>query len=90
MYVHTQNSVYEFDLPNHKVRRAEGNGAPTPRFGDEGAWQPYVEVSEILVGEAIIIRWPDGQPELRDFSVTSLVMAIEEPWHYEELKTSNT
>lgn len=90
MFVHTENSVYEFDLYNHKVRRTEGNGAPTPRFGGDGEWRAYVEVSEIVVGEAILIRWPDGQPELRDFSVTSLVLAIEEPWHCEEPKTSNT
>lgn len=90
VFVHTENSVYEFDLPNFKVRRTEGNGAPTPRFGEDGEWRVYIEVSEIAVGETILIRWPDGQPELRDFSVTSLVIAIEEPWPYDESKTSNT
>lgn len=90
VFVHTENSIYEFDLPNFKVRRTEGNGAPTPRFGEDGEWHAYVEVSEILVGATILIRWPDGQPELRDFSVTSLVLAIEEPWDSADRKTSST
>lgn len=90
MFVHTLNSCYEFDLPNYRVRRVEGTASPTDRFGADEEWRTFTEVSDFIVGESIIITWPDGQPKLRDHTVTSTVLAIEEPWHYEELKTSST
>lgn len=87
MKVHTLNSIYEIDCQHRRVRRIEGDGVPTPRFAPHGIWKPYVEILQCEVGKPLVIEWPDGQPELRDLTVSSTVLALEEPWLSEVSET---
>lgn len=80
MKVHTQNSVYEIDQCKKRVRRIEGEGQPTARFSPNGEWKTYSVLLQLEIGKSMAILWPDGQPDLRDFSVSSVVLALEEPW----------
>lgn len=76
MIVVTENSSYEFDLEQKRVRRLRGVNDPTPRLGTDGEWRTYVEVSDPQIGQSFVIRWPDGQPELRDHTISSAVILI--------------
>lgn len=74
--VDTQNSTYEIDTVGKLVRRTRGAKSPTDRFGWDEEWCPYVDITAPVLGGSLIITWPDGQPNLRDHTVTSAVKAF--------------
>lgn len=64
-------SWYEVDERERKIRRLAGRGAPTRRFGADGAWRPYASISTPKVGEGLTVLWrvdvgrePDGDVPL--------------------------
>lgn len=71
--IQTQNSTYEIDTTRSLARRVVGANEPTPRFNQDGEWHEYVRISDPTLGEAFVITWPDGQPDLRDNTITSAV-----------------
>ena len=73
--VHTLNSSYEIDEENQLVRRVVGVAPTTDRFTPNNEWKPYVDIE---LGAQMVVQWPDGQPELRDFTVSSNITRIEE------------
>lgn len=76
MKLHTESeSVYELDEARKRIRRLSGNGDPTRRTGQDGAWREYESVKctaslgtaiygplfdEIKPGYLLLITWPDG------------------------------
>lgn len=59
----TQNSTYEVDYDNKKIRRISGVNPPTAHFAPDGEWKDY---SLILPhGSRLMIFWGDG-----DFNAT--------------------
>lgn len=76
--IKTRNSIYEIDTDSKLARRIDGRVDPTDRFSPGGEWKPYVNV-EGAKGTPLIFTWPDGQPELRDHTVTSTVVEWESP-----------
>ena len=58
----TDNSIYEIDPTQRRIRRLEGRNQPTPRQGDDGGWKDYADVSDATVGSSVLViwRWADG------------------------------
>lgn len=76
MIVETANSSYEFDTVGKLVRRVGGTNEPTDRFREDGDWHRYEAITAPVLGQSMCINWPDGQPALRDNTVTSAVQSI--------------
>ena len=57
-------SWYEADTENNRVRRLSGDKDPTPRQGKDGEWRSYETISPPIVGEIVVIIWPEGTPVL--------------------------
>jgi hypothetical protein len=53
----TENSVYEVDHPNNRIRRLEGRNDPTPRQGTDGEWKTYVAISAIAEKAQVLVIW---------------------------------
>ena len=65
MKLHTaSDSVYELDESRKRIRRLSGNGDPTRRTGQDGAWREYESIQgacssgEIQPGFPVLITWP--------------------------------
>lgn len=50
-------SKYEIDLDSNRIRRLFGIKDPTPRQGIDGEWRQYLSITEIKVGDPIIVVW---------------------------------
>lgn len=85
--VRTRNSLYEIDWNHYLVRRVDGAVDPTDRFSPGGEWKPFVEILQYEEGKPLVVKWPDGQPVLRDHTVSSDVQSLEEDWHSEVQET---
>lgn len=59
MIFHTQNSSYELDQKNKRIRRISGNFPATKRQGTDGIWKDYYKVDPIEVGECPYVHWDD-------------------------------
>jgi hypothetical protein len=57
MIFRTQNSLYEVDAEQRRIRRLSGSNIPTPRQGEDRVWRTYVCTSAILVGYPVLITW---------------------------------
>jgi hypothetical protein len=56
----TENSVYEVDVTNKRVRRLVSTHEPTPRQGADGEWKEFASMSLLLaVGECVFFDWDD-------------------------------
>lgn len=75
----TQNSTYEVDHKNLRVRRVAGNFVPTDRFsvGDDEGWIPVASAELVHMagdkGPSLLIEWTDG-----DSPTHTLTSQIEE------------
>jgi hypothetical protein len=65
IFFRTQNSTYEVDRENKRIRRTEGVGDPTDRFTrvqDEDGWTEYASIEVVsMFGEtepSLVIEWP--------------------------------
>lgn len=58
MVVTTQNSVYELDDEQARVRRVSGKNPPTPYFGEDGVWQP-VQAWRFDERQNLTVWWSD-------------------------------
>lgn len=72
----TQNSTYEVDEENKRIRRLDGVLDPTPSQGTDGEWQPYTAVTQHPSG-VLVIEWPLGEKN-SPYTVTSRIQTIEE------------
>jgi hypothetical protein len=57
MIISTENSTYELDEPNKRVRRLNGIENPTPRQGRDGEWRDYETITEPVIGNRLLIVW---------------------------------
>lgn len=65
----TENSVYELDSMNRRVRRLSGTGAPTECFSPEGEWKYYERMA--IHDESLLFIWLSGAPHA--FTLTSRI-----------------
>jgi hypothetical protein len=54
----TENSLYEVDLAASRIRRLAGKENPTPRQGEDGEWKTFFGISEVMIGQTVLIAWP--------------------------------
>jgi hypothetical protein len=57
MKIVTSGSVYEVDQKESRIRRLEGKLDPTKRVGNDGEWKQYHSLSDIKIGQCILIIW---------------------------------
>lgn len=53
----TDNSTYEIDPANRRIRRLEGTNDPTARQGNDGDWKNYAAISSVTIGDPVVIVW---------------------------------
>lgn len=76
MFFTTSNSKYEIDLEKCQIRRLEGIANPTPRQGPDGEWKRYLTLSDVRVGQEVLIGWElDG---VLKATMTSPVTSVQE------------
>jgi len=56
-------SAYEVDATKLQIRRLYGALEPTARTGQDGAWKPYVSLSDVAVGHPVLIHWANEEPK---------------------------
>jgi hypothetical protein len=57
MIFKTENSTYELDEPNKRIRRLEGANPPTPAFAPDREWKTY---DELMPATGRLMIWWDG------------------------------
>lgn len=57
MIFRTENSTYELELDEGKVRRIRGDLKPTTRQGEDGEWREYESITCPMVGATVLIVW---------------------------------
>jgi hypothetical protein len=74
------NSLYEINQKTKQIRRLVGLNNPTPRMGADGNWKDYQSISEIIIGQSLIIVWEtlleDGRSTYRT-TMTSPIKSIQ-------------
>jgi hypothetical protein len=80
----TYNSVYEIDWGNSRIRRNSGTNDPTPRQGNDGVWKSFASISQVILGENVLIVWRyvgTGDDEVAESTITSAVLSLGEWVH---------
>lgn len=81
MIIRTENSTYEVDQINKRIRRTNGKHVSTSRQGNDLEWKPYTDINIPKVGEALFIVWgfgKDGDGNTRAKStMTSIVTFVD-------------
>jgi len=77
MIFETMNSTYHLDPAGARIRRIKGAYAPTRRQGTDGEWKNYAMISEVQVGESVIIVWTisDGVAISTETSVVQQIVS---------------
>lgn len=85
IFITETGSIYEVNITERKIRRCTNlNGrAASGRQGDN-EWRPYCSLSEIKVGDAVLITWDktttpllEGSPDFAvPATITSLVVEV--------------
>lgn len=57
VYKTKSGSQYEVDLEGKKIRRLFGEVTPTERQGNDGEWKEFETISNIVIGNSVIIGW---------------------------------
>lgn len=52
----TLNSTYELDIPLRRVRRLEGDRAPTARQGADGEWKTFLRLF-VTATDRVFFDW---------------------------------
>ncbi len=73
--VQTENSNYELDYPNKRVRRITGSNRPTPRQGIDGTWREFLSVYRMDGGLLFVWNKRDSDGVL-ECTLTSLVVDV--------------
>lgn len=76
--VKTENSVYEINTAECKVRRLVGVNDPTPRQGEDGVWKWYEDLmpSTPELGYPLCIVW--SVDDMARCTITSVVREVTE------------
>lgn len=69
-------SRYELDLVGGRIRRLAGTHDPTPRQGPDGEWRCYESVSDVAVGQPLVVVWRTGDDGVAECTITSAVDAV--------------
>ena len=69
--IQTENSVYEVDYDQKRIRRVGGVNEPTPNQGPDNVWNDYSALQPMH--NSMLIVWPDGKATL-----TSPITSAEE------------
>jgi len=74
-------SVYELDLNNKRIRRLNGNKAPTERQGADGEWKTYASLlNEPQVDKSLVIVWKVDIVDEEQILRTTETSYIKEIW----------
>jgi hypothetical protein len=59
-------SVYEIVREDNRIRRVTGVGRATKRVSgtEDGKWQQAKSIGPVVIGQSVIVVWPDGTPLL--------------------------
>ncbi len=80
IFFETRNSIYELDPDQHRIRRVSGVNDPTLRQGDDGEWQTYLTISEVVVGSIVVIVWEynveDGSAKGTNTSIVQQIIQV--------------
>lgn len=66
--IQTENSVYEVDYDQKRIRRTGGVNEPTPNQGPDNVWKDYTALQPMH--DRMLVVWPDGMAHLTS-SLTS-------------------
>jgi hypothetical protein len=78
LFFTTENSQYEVDVENKRIRRLTGDYDPTTRQGADGVWKMFSVISEIQVGQPVLVGWEhDSLNEILRSTLTSTVTTVE-------------
>lgn len=85
MIFFTENSEYELDTADKKIRRLFGSVNPTQRQGRDGIWKSYDVITDVVVGSSVIIIYTNAEPlipgspiDAMPGVVTSRVLSIQQ------------
>jgi len=53
----TENSTYEIDHDQRRIRRLHGAYEPTRHFGEDSVWCYYESISSVIRGMRVCIEW---------------------------------
>jgi len=51
------SSMYEVNIDERKIRRLHGANPATNRLGHDGEWKEFLNISELEIGESVVITW---------------------------------
>lgn len=76
-------SRYELDTEGKRIRRVKGRHPTEPRQGADGEWRSYEGISDVRVGENVIVIWPGATsrsvvPSTITSTVTRVAVQTEE------------
>jgi hypothetical protein len=71
--VNTENSTYEIDTVNKRMRRLKGSALPTLNQGPDQVWKHYVGLSKVGDGRYLIEWDTDGHR-----TITSRILSEED------------
>lgn len=75
--VYTENSIYEVDEEDNRIRRVNSNHEPTPRQEEDGVWQEFGTVEGLEEGSPMLIIWgSDEDEEYLECTHTSTIQKI--------------
>ncbi len=71
--IQTENSNYEIDYPNKRVRRLTSSHAPTPRQGIDGEWREFLAMYR-MEGSLLFVWNKRDRDGVLECTLTSWVM----------------
>ena len=79
MFIVTENSTYEIDQANKRIRKIRGDEASFPHQISDNQWKEYKDISMPRVGEPMFIVWgfqesPEGMRTKG--TMTSLIKSV--------------
>jgi hypothetical protein len=72
----THNSIYQVDEDLKRIRRVSGINLPHWRFGRDGDWQEYFDISSVELRKRVVVWFPGEEGEAGLAIGTSTVEAI--------------
>jgi hypothetical protein len=68
-FVTSSGSSYEVCYESSRIRRLSGSRSPTERQGNDGDWKRYAAISQIALGEPVLVVWTDEVQPFREGDV---------------------
>jgi hypothetical protein len=75
--IKTENSCYELDLTNKRIRRLQGVYSSTPKQGNDNEWKLYSDISIPAQGDSMLIIWSYDKDTAKS-TLTSNIISVED------------